>query len=392
MDQGEMKLESKFSIKLVVFFSIMLWIAVTGYADLVVYIEQPNYHVSRNDEITMTVYIEGVATDMRGFQLDFTYDPVYLEIADVSAFREGGFLSDVGRTQFMVSGTPGNYLVGNAITGITFGALGSGTLFSVTMKAIKATDDLGTDVLLNNIILRTPTNQAITVDRIEHSNVVIDAIMMYCQIKAFLQGAYVTGGTMRHDLTSYLPLVSPYNSAEVITALPDVSPNYIVDWVQVQLRATYNGPILQSQSCFLLEDGRVVDVNGNPNISFEYLDNLNYYVILRHRNHLGVMSAAPYSLSLEASLATFVDLSISGSAYGGDGSGAKVMEPGVLALFTGDVDGNRFVQNLDIYTYSVPALGLSGYQAADSDLNGLVQNIDIYTYTVPNLGNASQIP
>ncbi len=38
MDQGEMKLESKFSIKLVVFFSIMLWIAVTGYADLVVYI------------------------------------------------------------------------------------------------------------------------------------------------------------------------------------------------------------------------------------------------------------------------------------------------------------------------------------------------------------------
>lgn len=387
-----MKLKSKFSIKFVVAFIIMLWVAVAGYAELVVYINQPNYHVSRNDEITMTVYIEGVATDMRGFQLDFTYDPEYLEIADVSAFREGGFLSDVGRTQFMVSGTPGNYLVGNAITGITFGALGSGTLFSVTMKGIKATDDLGTDVLLNNIILRTPTNQAITVDRVDHSNVVIDAIMMYCQLKAFLQGAYVTGGTMRHDLLPYLPLISPYDAGVTLASLPEVAPLYIVDWVNIQIRTTSLSPAEQSVSAFLLSDGSIVRTDGNPLIGFTYDTTTDYFVVLRHRNHLGIMSSVPQSLSLDSISAPLIDLSIPGSVYGGDGSGAKVIEPGTLALFTGDVDSNRFVQNLDIYTYSVPTLGLSGYQAADSDLNGLVQNIDIYTYTVPNLGKASQIP
>ncbi len=341
----------------------------------------------------MTVHIEGVATEMGGFQVDFNYNPEYLEIMDADAFHEGNFLSDVGRTSFQAAEVqPGNYLVGNAITGITFGALGSGTLFSVTMKAIKATDDLGTDVLLNNIILRTPTNQAITVDRVDHSNVVIDAIMMYCKIKAFLQGAYITGGTMRHSLTNYLPMTSPYNSTEVITALPDVSPNYIVDWVQVQLRATYNGPILQSQSCFLLEDGRVVDVSGNPNISFEYLDNLSHYVILRHRNHLGVMTAIPHTLSNDPLSSPYINLTVLGSVYGGDNNAVKVIEPGVLAMYTGDADYNGIIQNLDIYSHIMPQLGLSGYLTSDSDLSGIVQNIDLYSYTIPNLGKSSLIP
>ncbi len=260
------------------------------------------------------------------------------------------------------------------------------------MKAIKATDNLGTDVLLNNIVLRTPTNEAITVDRIDNSNVVIDPIMMYCQIKAFLHGAYITGGTMSHGLISYLPLISPYNSSEAVTAIPDVNPNYIVDWVQVQLRAIYNGPILQSQSCFLLDNGTVVDSTGNPNICFEYLDVLDHYVILRHRNHLGVMTIATHEFNLTSTLAPLVNLTISGALYGGDGIAAKLVETGVYALYAGDANRDGRITNSDKVLFWRPQNATIGYRPADFNLNGRVQNSDLVSFWRVNNAKVSRIP
>lgn len=392
MGLGEMKLKSEISIKFVAALCLMLWIAVNGYAELVVYIDQPDYHITRKDEITLSVKIEGVETEMRAYQIDFVYDPQYLEITGTSAFQEGGFLNEVGRTEFLVSGEPGNYKVGCAILGITYGALDSGTLFTVTMKGIMKTDALGTDVLLNNVILRDPLNNEINEDRVEGSNVIIDPIMMYCKIKAFLHGPYLSGGSMRHNLTPFLPLTSPYSITDVITALPSVSPNYIVDWVYIQLRETYNGPVVQSQSCFLLQNGTVVNIHGSPNIVFENHDIADHYIILRHRNHLGVMSASPFSLSLSASTAPLVDLTALNSVYGGNTFGARQVETGVLALYAGDANKDGRVNNIDLVMLWRAQNGVSGYSQADYSLSGIVDNLDMVLYWRLNNGRSSQIP
>jgi len=392
MKEGEVKLNRKFSIMHLVFISFFIWIAQAGYAELIVSIDQPSYHITRNDEITLSVNIEGVATEMRGYQIDFVYDPEYLEIEDISSFQEGGFLSEIGRTEFLVAGEPGNYQVGCAILGITFGALDSGNLFTVTMKGKKATDNLGTDIDLHNVILRDPLNIEIPEDRIEGSNVIIDPILMYCKIKAFLHGPYISGGSMRHSLTSYLPLTSPYNSAHVIRALPNVNPNYIVDWVYVQLRDSYNGAVVQSQSCFLLQNGSVVDTTGSSILSFEYLDVLNHYVILRHRNHLGVMTSSAFSFALEQNSPPLIDLTALNSVFGGNSLGARQIEPGVLALFAGDANNDGRINNIDLILLWRDQNGVSGYSQADYSLSGVVDNLDMVVYWRINNGRSSQIP
>ncbi|MFO7660948.1 MAG: right-handed parallel beta-helix repeat-containing protein, partial [Candidatus Cloacimonadaceae bacterium] len=217
---------------------------------------------------------------------------------------------------------------------------------------------------------------------------------IFTGIKVFLQGPYVPGGTMTHALAdnSYIPLTSPYDAGVVLTALPDVSPNYIVDWVLVELRSSATSASEQDQSCFLLENGTVVDVTGNPVLAFEDTGSTNFFVIVGHRNHLGIMSAATHTFSSNPSNVTTVDLTVPGSVYGGDGLGVKVIESGILAMYSGDADGNGAVQNNDYYNVLLPQLGFNGYYMSDLNLNCFVQNDDYYNYALPNFGKNNQIP
>jgi len=217
---------------------------------------------------------------------------------------------------------------------------------------------------------------------------------VFAKIKVLLQGPYVSGGTMTHLLAdnSYIPLISPYDAELVLTALPDVSPKYIVDWIWLELRSSATGPSEQGQSCFLLEDGTVVDVTGNPVLQFTGSTNNSFYVIVRHRNHLAIMSSGTHAFSSNSGTAPTIDLTALGSVYGGDGLGAKVIESGILALFSGDANGNGSVQNDDIYNVLLPQLGYNGYYMSDLNLNSYVQNTDLYSYELPNIGKSNQIP
>ena len=50
------------------------------------------------------------------------------------------------------------------------------------------------------------------------------------------------------------------------------------------------------RAAFILEDGRIVDLNGTSDLSFRTLANGNYYVVIRHRNHLPVRMSASTTL------------------------------------------------------------------------------------------------
>ena len=113
------------------------------------------------------------------------------------------------------------------------------------------------------------------------------------QIKIFLEGPYVSQ-TMGTGLQTggHIPLQSPYDETTV-TSLPAD----IVDWVQVELRTQADGSgECYTKSGFVRSDGRVVDTDGSDIVSVQAPEG-DYYIVIKHRNHLSVMSGEAVHLT-----------------------------------------------------------------------------------------------
>jgi hypothetical protein len=216
-------------------------------------------------------------------------------------------------------------------------------------------------------------------------------------VVVYLQGAYDGGaGRMRDDLraNNLLPLNEPYTGLgyahiggggeSTQQAILDIEgEDAIVDWVFLELRDKADPSIVRATGSALLQaDGDVVDVDGVSPVEFASLPAGEYYVAVKHRNHIGVMSATPITLSAVVAVMDFTtDID---DIFGG-GNSVGVLNDGKLGLFSGDFNHNMQAQNTD-YNAMVQTLGLAGYQAGDFDLNGQVQNTDLQLYLVPNLG------
>jgi hypothetical protein len=129
-------------------------------------------------------------------------------------------------------------------------------------------------------------------------------------VKAYLEGAYTPGDfTLQSDhlrLAGLIPLEEPYTAMGFELEQPALTTpqvltwtlsSAIVDWVLVEVRSA-NDPavVLRRRAALLQRDGDVVAVDGVSPVGF-CLPGGNYHVALRHRNHLGVMTAAPLALS-----------------------------------------------------------------------------------------------
>ena len=51
------------------------------------------------------------------------------------------------------------------------------------------------------------------------------------------------------------------------------------------------------RAALLKSDGSVVDLDGSSQVKFKGIVPGNYYIVVRHRNHLPIMSANPVNLS-----------------------------------------------------------------------------------------------
>lgn len=364
-----------------------------------IWVEPPLDNLLYYQSTTLAIKIEGLTENeaLRGFQIHLDFDETYLEVAGLNAFVEGEFLSDVGLTQWYVLEENGGHTLTCSILDYTPGAYSTGTLFYVTLTAKdQSTGVDGTDIILSDVILRDPLNHGIAYT-LEHGNIVIEApLYIYTGLKVFLQGPYIpgTGGTMTHILQEldYIPLTSPYDPLLTLTAFPVVTPKYIVDWIYIQLRASATGAFEQPQSCFLLSDGMVVDVSGNPELEFDYTGGIEYYTIVQHRNHLEVMSAVPATFSSDPLIVNTADLTVLDSVYGGNVLGVKIIEPNVLALYSGDANADGEIVPTDFVSYWRVQTGQTGYYSADFNLDGWVLPTDQVNYWRPNTGRLSQIP
>ncbi len=210
--------------------------------------------------------------------------------------------------------------------------------------------------------------------------------------KAFLQGPY---DVATHAMTTALytnaliPTTSVYTyDPRVVSAIPAGT----ADWVMLQLRSSLAGPPVYSHSCFLRSDGQLIDAEGVESFDIMTLEGeKSYYVVLRQRNHLAVMSAAP--VALDAATITAYDFTTAqNKAYGTNPM--KAMSDGRFALKAGDGNGDGGVDAVDLNSAWRPNNGTAWSYAkyADYNLDGGIDAIDANGYWRPNNGSATQVP
>lgn len=211
-------------------------------------------------------------------------------------------------------------------------------------------------------------------------------IRVRLHVRAFLQGPYsgVTGlmadSLRRHGV---LPLAEPYSAmglpggGEVTTAMVFATggADAIVDWVHLELRGSSDATVLvQARNALLQADGDIVDVDGLSPVAFAALPG-SYYIILQHRNHLGVMGLDPLALTTAPAL-----LDLTSASTANYGSAAQASQDGMQALWTGDVNGDGIVKytgagnDRDVVLFaiggSVPTATVAGYAVTDVNLDG----------------------
>jgi hypothetical protein len=151
----------------------------------------------------------------------------------------------------------------------------------------------------------------------------------------------------------------------------------LVDWVLLELRDPDGTTVRATRSAVVQRDGDVVDMDGISPVRMNVLPGM-FHLVLRHRNHLAVMTAAPIPLGQGIRSLDLVDGST--PTYGTD---AQRLLTGLRLLWSGDVTGDGTVSYsgqgndrdpvLVEIGGTVPTNTSSGYLPTDVDLDGRVK-------------------
>jgi hypothetical protein len=213
------------------------------------------------------------------------------------------------------------------------------------------------------------------------------------KVKVFLQGAY-SGTEMTTALytSGYIPLNSQiaYDTtaygytAETVSAIPNAN---VVDWVLVELRSgTAAGTKVETQPAFLLKDGSIVDMDGVSDVAFGVATAGDYYIVVKHRNHLAIMSAALVTLPN----ATAHDFTTAqAQAYGTNPMAALI--GGVFGMWCGDTDASGSVVAADRSNTWNNRNATGVYDGSDTDLSGTIVAAD-RSNTWNNRNVLTQVP
>ncbi len=205
-------------------------------------------------------------------------------------------------------------------------------------------------------------------------------------IKLLLQGAlFGTSGTiMRDDLRTagVIPTSEPYTGlansrfthvgggGETTTSavLSTSGNDAIVDWVFVELRDANNpSTIIKTKSALVQRDGDVVEASdGISPLTFTGAVGQSYYVSVKHRNHLGAMTAVAIPMTATGTTVDFTSMTSAqlwNNTTQYDGY-EQVDVNGKMALWAGNTTADIKVKYVGVGNDQVPgfsqALGYSG--------------------------------
>lgn len=293
---------------------------------------------------------------------------------------------------------------------------------SATLTASGGSSYLWDDVSTNAIRIVSPTSTTTFTVTVTDANgctapasktiTVVNSCGVSVAAKVFLGAIYDETAMLMDDplrSAGLIPLTQPYGGpaypdfaymgTEITTnlVLSATNQNAIVDWVLLEIRDSVNPVIILARRAALLQrDGDIVDVDGSSPLFFTGIGEGNYYVAVRHRNHLGVMTQNAVALSLSGpnidfTLATTPNYQLSGATgsphaqqnrAGGKrslwpGNTSSVTNTGDVIIYQGpnsDVDETYFRVLLDgsnlmfLPNYIVPGV----YERTDANMDGMI--------------------
>lgn len=215
---------------------------------------------------------------------------------------------------------------------------------------------------------------------------------------AFLEGPF-NGTHMDSDIATdaIVPLTQPfggfpwfYGGGESVLATPAGA----VDWILLELRDAVNAAsatpatTIAKQAAFVLEDGTIVALDGTIP-TFTGIVTNNLFVVVYHRNHIPIMSAN--AVAQIGGIYTYDFTTSVAQVYGG-AIGHKQIASGVWGMFSGNADGDNFIDFFDRDNEWALQSGSYGYLSGDMNLDGQVDNADKNDHWHNNNGEFSQVP
>ncbi|MBS3768233.1 MAG: T9SS type A sorting domain-containing protein, partial [Candidatus Cloacimonetes bacterium] len=214
-----------------------------------------------------------------------------------------------------------------------------------------------------------------------------DNLPAYANIELLLEGPY-DNGVMTNGTT--VPPESPYTGND-IGSLPSIPDRTIIDWIYVELRESISGQTVKETDAFVLDNGMIVDTQGNYSLPFYYTTDQNYYLVIHHRNHLDLITANTHQFGDFQSSATNINLTAAGNIYVGDGSGAKQLQGTAYGMYDGDVNEDELASLIDAMEIYNHRIDPPGYNIYDVTLDGFVSLVDaMQSYN--NRGEFSSVP
>jgi len=210
----------------------------------------------------------------------------------------------------------------------------------------------------------TNTTQNVMVSELPKTRPIMDTTqVVYVQLKAYLGGAYEKNtGLMRDNLRtlSYIPIQEPYTLIEMNDSkrfvhygagggeiiqhgvLEVEGENAIVDWIFLEIRSSEDETnIVQTRSALIQRDGDIVEMDGVSPVAIPATEG-DYYIVLKHRNHLGVMTKAPVTLRKDKNRIATVDFTNThtGESWGLD---AQKIVGDMRTMWEGNTNDDRYI-------------------------------------------------
>ncbi|OQX77889.1 MAG: hypothetical protein B6D61_06500, partial [Bacteroidetes bacterium 4484_249] len=295
--------------------------------------------------------------------------------------------------------------VNGSLASITFEVWADGEqlYYSPVMYPSTPTESIDVDISGKNelVLIVTDGGDGINSDHADWAGAKVVSIpsALRLDVTAFLEGPF-NGTDMNTGINSILPLSQPFSTApwdypgtESVSAIPGTD---IVDWVLIDLRDTISADLatpstsIAMQAAFLRNDGQVVDLDGNPVLSFANISVKNeLFVVVFPRNHIPVISANALTESTgiyEYNFSTGENQALGGA------NGHKNLGSDIWGMFSGNSNGDYNVNDSDKDVNWMDEVGLSGYLSSDVNLNGQSNNQDKNDFWLPNIGKGSYVP
>ncbi|MBO0930085.1 beta strand repeat-containing protein [Fibrella aquatilis] len=261
-------------------------------------------------------------------------------------------------------------LTGTTVTATYSGSLSAGGSLSLTVPVVPLLTNLLNPSFVAIVgAVAGELNLANNISQLNYVGMVLPGSNLSLAVRVLLQGAFDPNTGLMHDklrVAGLIPAGQPYGSlpsmssyvfinsgTETVSSavLSVTGTNAIVDWVMVELRSAANPlTVLGSKPGLLQRDGDVVSsVDGVSPLTFSSLAPASYFVVVRHRNHLGVMSAAAVPLSQTTTTYDFTyattPASISATVYlkPGAGTAPQSITAGRSMLWAGNTNGDAAV-------------------------------------------------